>query len=51
MVVDVGALHLEIHQRGIEAVEPPNDTPWGTREVTVVDPDGNRLRFSNPVKR
>jgi uncharacterized glyoxalase superfamily protein PhnB len=27
--------------------EPPQETPWGTREMCVIDPDGNRLRFGD----
>ena len=23
----------------------PNETPWGTREITIADPAGNRLTF------
>ncbi len=48
VVDDVDALFREIRGRGIRPLEPPADTPWHTREMTVVDPDGNRLRFSNP---
>jgi uncharacterized glyoxalase superfamily protein PhnB len=29
-------------------LEPPEEAPWGVREMMVVDPDGNRLRFANP---
>jgi uncharacterized glyoxalase superfamily protein PhnB len=35
--------------RGITPIQEPSDTPWGTREMTVRDPDENRLRFANPV--
>jgi len=45
----IDTLYHEIRKNGIKAAEPPGDTPWGTREMTVVDPDGNTLRFSNPV--
>ena len=48
VVADVDALCQEVRGRGIEPTEPPEDTPWGTREMAVVDPDGNRLRFANP---
>jgi uncharacterized glyoxalase superfamily protein PhnB len=51
VVDDVDALFSEIRARGIKPAEPPGDTPWHTREMTVVDPDGNRLRFSNPATR
>jgi catechol 2,3-dioxygenase-like lactoylglutathione lyase family enzyme len=49
VVDDVDALHRELRDRGIVGAEPAADTPWGTRELTIVDPDGNRLRFANPV--
>lgn len=42
---DVDAFFREIRSRGIPPTEPPEDTPWGTREMTITDPDGNRLRF------
>jgi uncharacterized glyoxalase superfamily protein PhnB len=32
--------------QGIDIGHPPRDTAWGTREMTVADPDGNRLRFA-----
>lgn len=47
VVDDVDALYLEISGRGIKPAEPPEDAPWGTREMLVVDPDDNRLRFAN----
>jgi len=46
---DVDALFREISGRGITPTEPPGDTEWHAREMTVVDPDGNRLRFSAPA--
>ncbi len=49
IVDNVEVLHAEIRDRGIQPEEEPTDTPWGTREMTIVDPDGNRLRFANPV--
>ncbi|HEY3162183.1 MAG TPA: glyoxalase superfamily protein [Vicinamibacterales bacterium] len=27
-----------------------NDQPWGTREVCVTDPSGNKLTFASPVR-
>jgi len=49
VVDDVDALFREIGRRGIQPAEPPGDTEWQAREMTVVDPDGNRLRFSTAV--
>src|SRR5262245_32597251 len=48
VVDDVDALFREITARGIKPAEPPEDAPWGTREMLVIDPDDNRLRFANP---
>jgi uncharacterized glyoxalase superfamily protein PhnB len=47
VVNDVDALFREITARGIRSEEPPTDCEWHAREMTVVDPDGNRLRFSS----
>lgn len=44
---DVDAFYREIRARGVPVCEPPEEAPWGTREMLVVDPDGNRLRFGN----
>lgn len=51
VVDDVDALFGEISRRGVTPAEQPDETPWGTREMTVVDPDGNRLRFSTAVTK
>lgn len=49
LVEDVDALYREITARGIEPREAPEDAPWGGREMLVVDPDFNRLRFATPA--
>ena len=46
VVDDVDALYREISARGIKPSELPGDTEWHAREMTVTDPDGNKLRFS-----
>ena len=46
IVDDVDALYREITARGVSVLEPPEDAPWGGREMSVLDPDGNRLRFA-----
>jgi catechol 2,3-dioxygenase-like lactoylglutathione lyase family enzyme len=51
VVDDVDRLFHEIRERGIKPAEPPSDTPWGRREMSIVDPDGNRLRFANPASQ
>lgn len=49
VVEDVDALFREISGRGITPAQAPEDAEWGAREMMVVDPDGNKLRFSTPV--
>jgi catechol 2,3-dioxygenase-like lactoylglutathione lyase family enzyme len=49
--VDVDALHAEFHAVGaLDATSrspwtAPGDTPWGTREFHLHDPDRNGLQF------
>ena len=39
--------HREITGRGYRYLRPGvEDMPWGTREMQVIDPFGNRIRFS-----
>lgn len=46
IVADVDAYYSDFAAQGIIHIHPPEDTPWGTREMVVIDPDGNRLRFA-----
>lgn len=45
VVDDVGALHAELNARGVPIDLPPTDQAWGVREMHVLDPDGNSVRF------
>jgi uncharacterized glyoxalase superfamily protein PhnB len=49
VVDDVDTLFEDILARGIATAQPPQQTPWGTHEFNVKDPDRNTLRFSNPT--
>jgi uncharacterized glyoxalase superfamily protein PhnB len=33
----------------VAVTRPPEDTTWGTREMLLTDPDGNRLRFATDL--
>ncbi|MEO1543939.1 MAG: glyoxalase superfamily protein [Pseudomonadota bacterium] len=45
-VEDVDAYHHEITQRPHARLNPGiEDQPWGTREMTINDPAGNRVIF------
>lgn len=56
LVDDVDALHAELEravalagdERGASPWALPGDTPWGTREFHLRDPDGNGLQFYRP---
>lgn len=48
-VADVDACHAAFAAGGITSMGAPEDTPWGTREFTVIDPSHNRLRFGTDV--
>jgi uncharacterized glyoxalase superfamily protein PhnB len=47
-VDDADALAAEWRSAGVE-VHPPQDTEWGQHEGSVVDPDGNVIRFGSPI--
>lgn len=50
-VRNVDALHAEFVSRGIPISLPPTDQTWGNREMYIRDPDGNALRFCQPMDR
>lgn len=50
VVDDVDAFYRTITSRGVRVDDPPQDAPWGVREMSLADPDGNRLRFANPQR-
>lgn len=46
IVPDVDAVYRALPDWLAVHVSPPADMPWGTREMALMDPDGNRLRFA-----
>jgi hypothetical protein len=45
-VEDIAGLHRELLARNYRFAKPGlEETSWGTREVRVIDPFGNRLNF------
>ena len=49
IVEDVDALHRAFSAANVPIEQPPHDTEWGSREMRLRDPDGNRLRFATHV--
>lgn len=41
VVDDVDAAVARVAAEGAAVTSPPQDTPWGTREATLADPEGN----------
>jgi catechol 2,3-dioxygenase-like lactoylglutathione lyase family enzyme len=48
-VPDAPVLHQTFADNGVVATNLPENTPWGTCEFLITDPDGNRLRFANEL--
>lgn len=49
-VDDVDALHAELAAKHYGYARPGiDDTPWGSREMAIKDPFGNRLVFTGAV--
>lgn len=49
MIPDVDECYSAFQERGLVQSKPPLNTAWKTRDVLVVDPDGNRLTFSTEL--
>lgn len=45
---DVDALHADFTARGL-ALTAPVIQPWGMKEMYVIDPHGNLLKFGEPA--
>ena len=44
-VDDLDALYADLQRRGAVIAQPPSETPYGLRELVVVDLNGYRLTF------
>jgi hypothetical protein len=49
-VRNIGALYAELHQRGYPFLNPGiGSGPGGVREMQLIDPASNRIRFYEPA--
>jgi uncharacterized glyoxalase superfamily protein PhnB len=49
-VGDIDALHAELAAKVYPNARPTLETmPWGTRDMTITDPFGNRLTFTDAI--
>jgi len=46
LVDDVNRMYNELKSKGVRFVEELHDEPWGGRQATFTDPDGNILEIS-----
>ena len=42
-VENAAAAHVELAERGVEILRPPQQEPWGLVEMWIADPDGVRI--------
>ncbi|MGC2447214.1 MAG: VOC family protein [Candidatus Sulfotelmatobacter sp.] len=45
-VSDADVLYKELSAKGAKILGPPVSRPWGLRDFTVIDPEGNRVTFA-----
>lgn len=48
-VEDANALHGALVARNVNVQGAPTDHPWGLRDFSLLDPDGNRITFGQPL--
>ena len=48
-VDDVQAIHDELRDKDVEIVDGPTKQPWGDTDMTIRDPNGHLLSFSQPA--
>jgi catechol 2,3-dioxygenase-like lactoylglutathione lyase family enzyme len=49
-VGDADAIHRELVERGARIAVPPDDRPYGLRDFSVEDPDGNWIVFGSELE-
>src|SRR4051794_36904746 len=49
-VADVDAAYQALVDKGVEVEDPPTNQDWGSRTLTLLDPDGNRMYFLGPLR-
>lgn len=51
LVDDIDGLYRELSGKDVPISLEPTDQTWGNREMYARDPDGNRIRFGQPLGR
>ena len=48
-VEDVDAEYERLLKKGVEIIDPPVVRPWGMKNMSFFDPDGNRVYFRSAL--
>lgn len=48
---DVDGMYEQVKQAGCKVGRPLADRPWGERDFTIFDPDGNMVEFAAPASK
>lgn len=48
-VDDADAVHARCVAAGLDVIRPPEDEPWGVRELHLLHPDGHIFRISQAL--
>jgi uncharacterized glyoxalase superfamily protein PhnB len=51
IVTAVNDLYDDLTGKGAKIVHEIGDRPWGNRDFTIADPDGNEITFSEPISQ
>lgn len=49
-VENVDKEYERLRERGVEIIDPPTAWPWGMKNMSFFDPDGNRVYFRSALK-
>jgi len=51
MVESVDQIYEHLRDRRIPVQEPPQDRSWGNRDLSLLDPDGNKIWLAHPLPK
>ncbi len=51
VVDDVDGYYREVQAKGVQVLRPPEDKPWGMRELGIRTPDGHRIMVGTRINK
>jgi predicted enzyme related to lactoylglutathione lyase len=49
-IEDADTFYAELVEKSANVLGPPVSRPWGLRDFTMADPEGNRITFAQPFE-